>query len=75
MVSVNELRYQFAIQRMKEKAARGWTRYVEVILNQYGVKISDYRVQRSEYLGRQRIPITYQQVAQTFGQTDNPLIH
>ena len=49
--TVNELRQAFQIQKWLERNARGGTRYIEQILSHFGVKSSDARLQRPEYLG------------------------
>lgn len=63
--TINQLRLAFQLQKMYEKDARGGTRYIEIIKNHFGVTSSDARLQRSEYLGGSRVPITMQQVNQT----------
>lgn len=65
--TINNLRMAFAIQRMYEKDARGGTRYTEILANHFGVKSSDARLQRSEYLGGENIPLNQFQVLQTSG--------
>lgn len=66
-VSVNDLRLAFQTQKFYETQARGGTRYTEILLSMFGVRSSDARLQRSEFLGGKRIPIRQQQVAQTSG--------
>lgn len=61
-ISVNDLRLAFQMQKFYERAARGGTRYVEVLKSQFGVTSPDARLQRSEYLGGNRIPITVREV-------------
>lgn len=63
--TVNQLRLAFQLQKMFEKDARGGTRYTEILLNHFGVQSPDARLQRSEYLGGKKIPITMAQVVQT----------
>lgn len=65
--TINNLRMAFAIQRMYEKDARGGSRYTEILANHFGVKSSDARLQRSEYLGGENIPLNQFQVLQTSG--------
>lgn len=64
VVTINQLRTAFAIQRMYEKDARGGTRYIEILKAHFGVTSPDARLQRPEYLGGNRIPITINQVIQ-----------
>nr|DAV36220.1 MAG TPA: Major capsid protein [Microviridae sp.] len=66
-VSVNDLRLAFQTQKFYETQARGGTRYTEILLSMFGVRSSDARLQRSEFLGGKRIPIRQQQVPQTSG--------
>ncbi len=60
--TVNDLRKAFQIQKLFEKDARGGTRYIEQIRVHFGVTSPDARMQRPEYLGGNRIPITISQV-------------
>lgn len=64
-ISVNSLRQAFQIQRMLEKDARGGTRYIEILKTHFGATSPDYRLQRSEYLGGNRVPLNIEQVVQT----------
>lgn len=63
--TINQIRQAFQLQKMFEKDARGGTRYVEILKNHFGVTASDARLQRAEYLGGKKIPITMSQVLQT----------
>lgn len=63
--TINQIRQAFQLQKMFEKDARGGTRYVEILKNHFGVTASDARLQRAEYLGGKKIPITMSQVVQT----------
>lgn len=64
-VSINELRSSNRLQEWLEKQARGGHRYIETILSHFGVKSSDKRLQRAEYLGGGRQPIVISEVLQT----------
>lgn len=64
-LSINDLRLATQIQRFKEKNARGGARYIEWILSHFGVRSSDARLQRPEYLGGGRCPISVGEVLQT----------
>lgn len=68
--SINELRFAFAFQRLKEKSARGGMRYREYIYSNFGVQTADSRVQVPEYLFGRRIPLNINTVLQTSGTTD-----
>lgn len=63
--NVNELRLAFAYQRFLEKLARGGSRYVEILLSLFGVRSPDARLQRPEYLGGNRVPISINEVTNT----------
>lgn len=69
---VNDLRYAFQVQRFLEKMARGGARYIEVILSNFGVKSSDSRIQRAEYLGGGKSPIMISDVLQTSADDNQP---
>ena len=74
--TINALRLAAATQQILEIDARGGTRYTEVIKNHFGVNSPDARMQRPEYLGGKRIPITMQQVIQNSSTNDiSPLGH
>lgn len=61
---INELRQAFQIQKWLEKNARGGSRYIEQILTHFGVRSSDARLQRPEYLGGGKTPVTISEVLQ-----------
>lgn len=60
-----DLRRAFKLQEFLEKNARGGTRYTELILAHFGVKSSDARLQRPEFLGGSTSPISISEVLQT----------
>lgn len=62
--TINELRMAFQLQKLYEKDARGGTRYIEMIKTHFGVTSPDARLQRSEYLGGNRIRLTVHQIVQ-----------
>lgn len=64
-VTVNDLRYAFQMQRVLETFARGGSRYVEMLRSFFGVSSPDARLQRSEFLGGKRIPVSVFQTVQT----------
>lgn len=49
--TINDLRRAIKLQEWLEKSARSGSRYVEQILAHFGVRSSDARLQRPEYLG------------------------
>lgn len=63
--SINELRLAMQIQGVREKINRGGTRYVEIMKSIYGVSVSDLRLQRPQYLGGIKAPISIGAVLQT----------
>lgn len=63
--TINSLRLAFQTQKLLERDARGGSRYVEQLLAHFGVRSPDYRLQRPEYLGGSRVPITINPIAQT----------
>ncbi|AXL14929.1 major capsid protein [Microviridae sp.] len=69
-VTINELRQSNKLQQWLEKQARGGYRYIETILSHFGVKSSDARLQRAEYLGGGRQPIVISEVLNTTGTTE-----
>ncbi|MEM2002012.1 MAG: major capsid protein [Candidatus Methanomethylicaceae archaeon] len=71
-VSINDLRSAFQIQRLLERDARGGTRYIELILSHFGVRSSDSRLQRPEYLGGGTTRININPIAATVQQETVP---
>jgi len=63
-VSINDLREAFALQRYEENRARYGSRYTEYLAF-LGVKSSDARLQRPEYLGGGKQVIQFSEVLQT----------
>lgn len=63
--TVNELRRATALQVYLERCARGGNRYIEFLLAHFGVKSSDARLQRPEYLGGGVMPLVVSEVLQT----------
>lgn len=70
VATINQLRMAFQIQKLYERDARGGTRYIEILKSHFGVTSPDARLQRPEYLGGNRIPITINQVVQNSGSMD-----
>ena len=63
--TINDLRSAFRLQEWLEKNARGGSRYIESILSHFGVRSSDARLQRPEFLGGGSVPIQVSEVLQT----------
>lgn len=64
-ISVNDLRMAFQLQKLLERDARGGTRYIELILSHFGVRSSDARLQRPEFLGGGTTRVNVNPVAAT----------
>lgn len=72
--NLNDLRIAIAIQHMRELDARGGTRYVEMLLNHFGVSASDSRLDRAEYIGGFRDTVNIDNVVQSSaGSSESPL--
>lgn len=63
--TVNQIRQAMAIQRIEEARARYGSRYVEYLRSAFGVKSSDARLQKPEYLGGGRQTVQFSEVLQT----------
>ncbi|WNK13931.1 MAG: major capsid protein [Microvirus sp.] len=63
---INDLRKANALQRFLEKMNLGGSRYVEQMLTMFGVRSSDQRLQRAEYLGGGRSPVVISEVLSNF---------
>lgn len=63
--SINDIRVAFQMQRFMEKNARGGARYIEWLLNHFGVRSSDARLQRAEYLGGGKCGALVTEILQT----------
>jgi hypothetical protein len=63
--TINALRLAEQTQVYLERAARGGTRYTEILRSRWGVISPDFRLQRSEYLGGGMSPINLHPVALT----------
>ena len=65
VVTINQLRQAFQLQKFLERDARSGTRYIEVIKAHFGVTNPDFRLQRPEYLGGCHENIRFTTIAQT----------
>lgn len=63
--TINQIRVAFQVQKFMEKNMRGGARLVEWTLSHFGVRIPDGRLQRTEYLGGSRFPVSVAPVEQT----------
>lgn len=64
-VTINQFREAFQVQKWYERAARGGTRYTEILRSFFGVESPDARLQRPEYLGGSSNMIDVNVVPQT----------
>mgnify|MGYP000356225524 CR=1 FL=1 len=64
-ITINDLRQTSRLQEWLEKNARGGYRYIEQLLSHFGVRSSDARLQRPEYLGGSRQPVVISEVLNT----------
>lgn len=71
--TINDLRKAFRLQEWLEKNARGGTRYVESILSHFGVKSSDARLNRPEYITGVKTPVVVSEVLNTSGVSGSPV--
>lgn len=72
--NVNDLRLALSIQHMRELDARGGTRYIEILLNHFGIQSSDVRLQRAEFIGGFRDIVSIDNIVQSSsGTSDSPL--
>lgn len=70
--TINNLRVAEALQRWMERNARGGSRYAEYILHNFGVRSSDSRLQRPNYLGGSKQPMIISEVLQTSESSETP---
>lgn len=64
-VTINSLYQAFAVQNLLVRDNRGGTRYIESILAHFGVRSSDMRMQRPEFLGGGTFDLNLSVVPQT----------
>lgn len=70
--TISELRRAYALQRYFERLAVAGTRFTEWIRGIFGVKTSDARLQRPEYIVGTKSPIVVSEVLNTTGTEDAP---
>ena len=71
-ITINELRKANKLQQWLERNAIGGTRYIEQIMAHFGVRSSDARLQRPEYLGGGKSPVVISEVLQTSETQNTP---
>lgn len=62
---IQDLRKGLRLQEFREKNMRGGNRYIENIFHHFGVKSSDARLQRAQYLGGRSVPVVIGEVLQS----------
>ena len=72
-ISVADLRMSFQVQKFYESLARAGSRYTELLSSLWKVNNPDSRLQRSEYLGGNRMPIAVSQVTNNTQTENTPL--
>lgn len=70
--TINDLRTAMRLQEWLEKNARGGTRYIENIMVHFGVRSSDARLQRPEYITGVKSPVIISEVLNTTGDAGGP---
>lgn len=70
--TINNLRRANALQKYLEAMARGGSRYIEQIQTIFGVRSSDSRLQRAEYLGGGRTNVIISEVLQQSADAETP---
>lgn len=71
--TIRDLRNASALQLWLEKNAISGARYIEQILAHFGVRPSDGRLQRAQYLGSVKSPVVISEVQSNASTTDEPL--
>ena len=71
-VTIPQLRTSIVVQQFLERLNRCGTRDVEATLSTFGVRIPDYRLDRSSYLGGSRTPVMITPVEQTSESATTP---
>ena len=71
LLTINDLRQAFQIQKLLERDARGGTRLQELILSHFGVRGNDSRLQRIEYCGGGSHDVGITQIPQTSSTADS----
>ena len=62
---IADLRLAFQIQKWMERNARAGVRYTEFLISHFGISPKDERLDRPEYIGGSKVPITISEVLQT----------
>ena len=65
LMLINNWRRALRTQEWEEKNMRGGNRYIENLYHHFGVRSSDARLQRSQYLGGRKVPVVVGEVLQS----------
>lgn len=72
--TINKLRELFSLQKLFDIGNKFGSRYTEQTLGHFGVRSSDARLQRAQYLGGGRVPVMINQINQlSEGTSTSPL--
>lgn len=63
--TVNDLRIAIALQAMRERDARGGTRLNERLYSTWHLEVNNLEIDKPEFLGGKRIPVSMMEVLQT----------
>lgn len=66
-ITIEELRRLSSVQRWLERNGRAGGRYIEQILSHFGVRVPDFRLDRSEYIGGSTSAMSVSSVLQQAG--------
>lgn len=72
LITINELREAFQVQKFLERQALGGSRYNEIIKSFFSVETGDARLQRAEYIGGSTFDLNVNQVVQTSETNNTP---
>lgn len=64
-IPISEWRAAFQLQKLRERSSRSGSRFVEFLLANFNVTSDDKTLQRAEFLGGRRTPLSYTSVSQT----------
>jgi len=68
--TITDFRRASRLQEWLEAMSRGGARYIEQMASMFGVRSSDARLQRAEFLGSASMPIQISEVLSTFDNTE-----
>ena len=72
-LNIRDLRVATGLQKLQERSLKYGADYEEFCRMEFGVKIKDYRLQKSEYLGGSKSVLQISEVVQTTDTTSLPL--